>query len=80
MWHQVSNLMRIPAIELKQNLNVWIFYNMLHMVVYGLDYPRRALIGQLDVDDYGDEQDRAKTAPGKVQRKNWMQVMLFKNL
>ncbi|XP_041473507.1 katanin-interacting protein-like isoform X2 [Lytechinus variegatus] len=34
------------------------------------DYPRRALIGQIDVHDDLDL-DRAKTAPEKVQRKNW---------
>ncbi|XP_054763910.2 uncharacterized protein LOC129270575 [Lytechinus pictus] len=34
------------------------------------DYPRRALIGQINVHDDRDL-DRAKTAPEKVQRKNW---------
>ncbi|XP_072167978.1 katanin-interacting protein-like [Diadema setosum] len=39
------------------------------------DYPRRALLGQLDVNEEGvADQDRAKTAPGKVHRKNWTQA------
>lgn len=39
-----------------------------------IDYPRRPVIGQINAEDDLDGVDRAKTAPGKVQRKNWTQV------